>query len=84
MGQQQGSSKGPDSPLGDEPARYFGKEMTIDEKKEFMSKMQNRLEEYVKKLTKPNGEKNSPAKTCSDLFATYPNKKSGKFIEKCK
>lgn len=79
----QGSSKGPsDSPLGDEPARYFGNEMSLDEKKEFFAKMQNRLENYVKTMiTKPSGEKNSPAKTCGDLFATYPEKKSGKLTK---
>ena len=77
----QGQNKGPDSPLGDEPARHFSKDITPEEQKELMFKIQNRLDEYVKKLSKPNGEKNTPARTCSDLFATYPEKPSGKWFK---
>lgn len=35
------------------------------------------LKSSFQKLVKPDGEKNSPAKTCRDLFVAYPDKLSG-------
>ena len=74
----QGQNKGPDSFLGDGPARYFSENLSPEKQNEFMFKLQDLLEEFVKKLSKPTGEKHSPAKTCGDLFATYSDKRSGK------
>lgn len=41
-------------------------------------KAYEKLKSSFQKLMKPDGEKNSPAKTCRDLFVAYPDKLSGK------
>lgn len=75
----QGQTKGPD-PLGDEPPRIFGKEITEKERRELLLKVYENLKSSYQKLVKPDGEKNSPAKTCRDLFVAYPNKLSGESL----
>lgn len=73
----QGQTKGPD-PLGDEPPRIFSKDITEEERRELLMKAYENLKSSFQKLIKPDGEKNSPAKTCRDLFIAYPDKLSGK------
>jgi collagen type II alpha len=75
----QGQIKGPD-PLGDEPPRIFSKEITEQERRELLLKVYENLKSSYQKLVKPDGEKNSPAKTCRDLFVAYPNKLSGELL----
>lgn len=72
----QGQTKGPD-PLGDEPPRIFNKDITEEERRELLMKAYEKLKSSFQKLVKPDGEKNSPAKTCRDLFIAYPDKLSG-------
>ncbi|KYM93308.1 Collagen alpha-2(I) chain [Atta colombica] len=74
----QGQTKGPD-PLGDEPPRIFSKDITEKERRELLLKAYENLKLSFQKLMKPDGEKNSPAKTCRDLFAAYPDKLSGEY-----
>ncbi|TGZ53900.1 Collagen alpha-2(I) chain [Temnothorax longispinosus] len=74
----QGQTKGPD-PLGDEPPRIFGKDIPEKERRELLLKAYENLKSSFQKLVKPDGEKNSPAKTCRDLFAAYPDKLSGEY-----
>lgn len=78
LGQSQ--TKGPDPLVGDEPARFFGKEITEEERKSLVLKAYEQLKSSFQKLIKPDGQKNSPAKTCRDLFVAYPEKTSGNLI----
>lgn len=75
----QGSSqKGPD-PLGDEPVRLFGKQLSDQERRELVTKAYENLKASFDRFKKPDGGKNFPAKTCRDLFAAYPDYKSGQY-----
>jgi len=57
----------------------FGKDITEKERKELLLKAYENLKLSFQKLVKPDGQKDSPAKTCRDLFIAYPNKLSGEF-----
>lgn len=70
------TQKGPD-PLGDEPVRIFGKEMTEEERRELVLKAYENLKASFERFKKPNGQKNGPAKTCRDLAVAYPEYPSG-------
>lgn len=74
----QGQTKGPDptSPT-DDSQRMFGRPLNDEERKEALTKIHDQVKISLQKLTKPDGGKDSPAKTCSELFATYPEKPSG-------
>lgn len=74
----QGQTKGPDPLIGDEPTRLFGKEITEEERKDLVLKAYEQLKSSFQKFVKPDGKKNSPAKTCRDLFLAHPDKTSGK------
>lgn len=58
----------------------FGKELTPQETRELIDKAYEQLKTSFERLKKPNGEKNSPGRTCRDIFAAYPNSQSGKVI----
>lgn len=77
-GQNQGQSKGPDPASSGEPPRMFGGPMNDEERKEVLTKLYGQVKTSLQKLVKPDGEKTSPARTCSELFATYPEKLTGK------
>lgn len=72
------NQKGPD-PLGDEPVRLFGKEVTEQERRDLVIKAYENLKQSFERFKKPNGQKNSPAKTCRDLFVAYPEYASGEY-----
>lgn len=78
---QQGSVKGPDS-LNDDPQsmppRFFKDDMTPAEKKEVVMKAYEKLKVSLNKFLKPDGQKDSPAKTCYDIRYNHPDFKSGK------
>lgn len=57
----------------------FGKEFSEDERKEILQRTYEQLKSTFVKLVKPDGQKNSPAKTCKDLFTAYPEKPSGNY-----
>jgi collagen type II alpha len=52
--------------------------MTETERRELIFKAYNKLKTSFEKFKKPNGEKDSPAKTCKDLYAAYPDLESGR------
>ena len=68
--------QGPDPLNSDEPAR-LGKDLTDDERKEIVLMAYNQLQDKFKTLMKPDGSAESPAKTCRDLAAAYPDKENG-------
>lgn len=74
-------TKGPDPLQGDDsdvPARLFGKEITDDERRDLITKAYEQLKTSFKKFLKPEGTKESPAKTCRDLAYAHPELPSGK------
>lgn len=54
--------------------------MTEMEKSQLILTAYKKLKTSFEKFKKPNGEKDSPAKTCKDLYAAYPNFGSGKSL----
>jgi collagen type II alpha len=75
----QGTSKGPDPLSADEPARMFGPELSDEDKKNLVIRAYKRLKESFEEFKKPDGGKNSPAKTCKDLKTSFPDKESGEY-----
>lgn len=78
LGQGQGASKGPD-PLSDEPPRIFGKELSEEDRRAIVLKAYEQLKSSFERFKKPDGQKDSPAKTCRDLAVAYPQYKSGQY-----
>ena len=74
--------QGPDPYVGDEPMKIFGSEITDDERRELIFKAYDQLKESFEKFRKPDGHKESPAKTCRDLAVAHPDLKSGKFTRR--
>jgi collagen type II alpha len=68
----QGSSKGPDPLSADEPARDFG---SPEQMKEAYEKLKATLE----KIKKPDGSKETPAKSCQELKTNHQTKPSGDY-----
>lgn len=79
LAQGQNNQKGPD-PLGDQPPRVFGKELTPEETRELIDKAYEQLKASFDRLKKPNGQKNAPGRTCRDIWAAYPDSPSGEYI----
>lgn len=78
----QGQTKGPDPLQGDDselPARLFGQEITDDERRDLITKAYEQLKTSYKKFLRPEGTKESPAKTCRDLSYTHPDLPSGEY-----
>lgn len=73
----QGNTKGPD-PLSDEPAR-IAKELTPEEQKRLVVKFYKELKQSFDSYAIPDGGKETPAKTCRDLAAAFPDKPSGEY-----
>ncbi|KAG5898590.1 hypothetical protein JTB14_016601 [Gonioctena quinquepunctata] len=78
LSQGANNQKGPD-PMNDQPARIFGKEMTEEETRDLINKSYEQLKTSFDRLKKPNGQKNSPGKTCRDILAAYPESQSGQY-----
>ncbi len=55
----------------------FGPELTTEEQKHLVLKAYKKLKETFDDFARPKGDKNTPAKTCRDLKAAFPNKTSG-------
>jgi len=53
--------------------------MSDEEKKSLVIRAYKNLKESFEEYARPNGEKNTPAKTCKDLATTYPDKESGDY-----
>jgi len=75
----QGQTKGPDPLSADEPARVVGPELTDEEKKDMVIRAYKKLKESFEEFAKPDGGKNTPAKTCRDLKAAHPDKDTGEY-----
>ena len=73
----QGNTKGPDPLSADEPARVFPGDLTTDEQKQMVIRAYNNLKRTFEEFAKPEGGKDTPAKTCRDLKIAHPDKPSG-------
>jgi len=51
--------------------------LTSDEQKRLVMNAYNKLKDTFEGFVKPDGSKNSPAKTCRDINVAYPDKPSG-------
>lgn len=75
------NNKGPsniqeDSPVG----RIFAdQKLTVDEQRNLLRKAYEQLKRSYDHLSKPTGEKNSPAKSCNELALAKPNLPSGDY-----
>ncbi len=74
----QGNVKGPD-PLASDQPRTFPGDLTTDEQKQMVIRAYNNLKETFEQFAKPDGGKNTPAKTCKDLHLAHPEKPSGDY-----
>lgn len=76
-----GNTKGPSSDSqGDQPIRLFGDQrFSEEERKELLVKAFDHLKTSFERLNKPNGQKNSPAKTCRELAIAHPELQSGQY-----
>jgi len=63
----------------DEPVRMFGPNLSDDEKKKLVIRAYKNLKESFEEYAKPDGGKNTPAKTCRDLHTAFPDKESGDY-----
>lgn len=72
----QGKTKGPD-PLQNDGV--FPPEMTEEELKTLVISAYKKLKDSFAEFQTPDGEKNTPAKTCRDLFVAHPEKPSGEY-----
>jgi len=63
----------------DEPARMFGDNLSDDDKRRMVIRAYKNLKESFAEYSKPDGGKNSPAKTCKDLHTSFPEKKNGDY-----
>jgi hypothetical protein len=72
--------KGPDPFSGDEPAKIFAADTPADVRKDLIFKAYENLKDAFAKLKKPDGTQKSPAKTCRELKATYPETASGTLL----
>lgn len=57
----------------------FGPDLSDEEKKNLVIRAYKNLKSSFEEFAKPNGDKNTPAKTCKDLKKTYPEKESGEY-----
>lgn len=78
---QMGNTKGPSQDSqGDEPIRLFGDtRFSEEERRELLVKAFDHLKTTFERFNKPNGQKNSPAKTCRDLAVAHPELESGQY-----
>ena len=74
----QGNSKGPDPLNNDEPAKV-PIELDEEELKELVVSAYKKLKNSFAEFSQPDGGKNTPAKTCKDLFIAHPEKPSGEY-----
>lgn len=77
---QMSNTKGPDPNMGDEPMK-FNKifDLTDEERRKLVETAYEKLKATFGTFKKPDGKQSSPAKTCRDLFAAYPEFTSGHY-----
>lgn len=76
--QQQGQTKGVDT-LGDQPINLLTEGLSDEEKQALVIKAFEHVKASFERFLRPNGQKTAPARTCRDLFAAYPDYKSGEY-----
>ena len=74
----QGRPKGPD-PLQNDEGKVFPPELNEEELKTLVISAYKKLKDSFAEFQTPDGDKNTPAKTCRDLFVAHPEKPSGEY-----
>ena len=72
------SNQGPDPLSSDQPART---PKTPEEQKQMVLKAYRELKKTFAEYEKPDGDKETPAKTCRDLHVAHPEKPSGEVFD---
>lgn len=75
----QGNTKGPDPLANDQPARVLAEDLTKDQQKQLVLQAYRKLKDSFEEFAKPDGDKETPAKTCKDLKLAHPDKPSGEY-----
>ena len=57
--------------------RSFGGELTREQQKQLVIQAYKKLKTSFDELSRPDGAKKNPAKTCKDLKIAHPEKESG-------
>lgn len=73
----QGNTKGPDPLSSDQPVKLLAGELSSEDQKKLVLQAYRKLKETFADFSKPDGDKETPAKTCRDLLAAHPDKPSG-------
>lgn len=74
-----GTSKGPDT-MADDPFGLLGENgITEEERRELVLKAYEQVKAQFERFKKPDGKKQSPAKTCRDLSVAHPDLPSGQY-----
>ena len=73
----QGTTKGPDPLSSDQPVKLLAGELSADDQKRLVLQAYRKLKETFADFSKPDGDKETPAKTCRDLLAAHPDTPSG-------
>lgn len=77
------NDKGPGSSSryqDDAPSRPFGDHaLTVDDQRNIVKKAYEQLKKSYEKLTKPTGDKDSPARTCKELSLARPELPTGDY-----
>lgn len=78
FGRPSSNSKGPDP--NDQPFSLFGEDgITEEESRALVLKAYEQIKAQFERFKKPDGQKQSPAKTCRDLSTAHPDLKSGQY-----
>lgn len=74
-----GNSKGPDT-ADDDPFGVLGENgITEESRRELVLKAYEQVKAQFERFKKPDGQKQSPAKTCRDLAVAHPHLPSGQY-----
>lgn len=80
MGQGSGNNKGPSDSMNDDPLGLFGENgITQEERRALVLKAYEQLKIQFERFKNPDGQKQSPAKTCRDLAVSHPELPSGQY-----
>lgn len=72
-----------DAPSNDESIRIFPKEMSEQERRDFIMKAYEKLKLSYERFKKPDGKKDYPARSCKDLAVAHPDYENGNPHSKC-
>lgn len=77
------SFKGPDPLANDQPLGINPQDLSSEQQKQLVIQAYNKLKESFAEFAKPEGNQESPAKTCRELKVAHPNKNSGEVRDSC-